>query len=73
MQATENRPVASDEALAFALKERERCLSDREWRHRLRGYGYDVRQTSDGPVLTLLATGVTLGRLDATGQARPET
>lgn len=54
----------TDQALAFARKERETCLSDREWRHRLRGYGYDVRQTAEGPVLTLLATGVALGPLD---------
>ena len=53
------------EALAFARRERRRCLSDREWRHRLRGYGYDVRQTDRGPVLTLLATGVTLGPVEA--------
>mgnify|MGYP001817737773 CR=1 FL=1 len=65
MQATQSGPTASEDALAFARKERERCLSDREWRHRLRGYGYDVRQTPDGPVLTLLATGVALGPLDA--------
>ena len=64
MQATQPGPTASEDALAFALKERERCLSDREWRHRLHGYGYDVRQTPDGPVLTLLATGVALGPLD---------
>ncbi|HCQ64117.1 MAG TPA: hypothetical protein DIU07_02605 [Rhodobacteraceae bacterium] len=63
MHVTEARSAAS-ESLAFALKEREHCLSDREWRHRLHGYGYDVRQTADGRVLTLLATGATLGRLD---------
>jgi len=64
MHAKEVGPGASDKALAFALKERQNCLSDREWRHRLRGYGYDVRLTPEGPVLTLLATGVALGRLD---------
>ncbi len=64
MHATDIRPMASDEALAFAKRERQQCLSDREWRHRLRGYGYDVRQTAEGPVLTLLATGVALGPLD---------
>ena len=60
--ATEDpRPTATDTALALARREREHCLSDREWRHRLRGYGYEVRQTPEGPVLALLATGVTLG------------
>lgn len=61
---TEARPATAEDVLAFALREREHCLSDREWRHRLHGYGYDVRQTADGQVLTLLATGATLGRLD---------
>jgi hypothetical protein len=64
MQATQSGQAASEDALAFARSERARCLSDREWRHRLRGYGYDVRQTADGPVLTLLATGVALGPID---------
>lgn len=64
MPATDTGPSTTDEALALARKERDSCLSDREWRHRLRGYGYDIRQTADGPVLTLLATGVALGPLD---------
>ncbi len=41
---------------AFAAKkiiqtvERERtiALSDREWKHRLAGYGYTIRDTTDG-------------------------
>lgn len=27
----------------FVEGERRKCLSDREWKHRLRGYGYDLR------------------------------
>ena len=64
MHTPETTAAPADEALAFARRERQNSLSDREWRHRLRGYGYDVRHTSDGPVLTLLATGVALGRID---------
>lgn len=63
MPVTEPVSHADRDALAFALKERQYCLSDREWAHRLRGYGYDIRQTDQGPVLTLLTTGVALGRL----------
>ncbi len=54
----------ADEAIAFALRERQHCLSTREWRHRLRGYGYDLRQTERGAELTSLATGRTLGIIE---------
>lgn len=57
--------AATRDALAFALNERRSCLSDREWRFRLRGYGYDIRQTARGRVLTRLTTGQDLGALEA--------
>ena len=42
----------------FAMSERARCLSDREWAFRMRGYGYDLRQTDRGRVLATLPQGV---------------
>jgi hypothetical protein len=65
MHVTETGLAAAQEALAFALQERHSCLSDREWCHRLRGYGYDVRQTARGRVLTMVTSGIELGALDA--------
>lgn len=41
----------------FVLEERSRCLSDREWRHRLRGYGYAVRSFGEIEVLTSVIGG----------------
>lgn len=42
------------EVLALITRERERALSFREWKHRLAGYGYGVRQTDHGQVLETL-------------------
>lgn len=61
----ETGPAAALDALRFALAERRNCLSDREWRFRLRGYGYDIRQTAQGRMLTTVTTGLELGALDA--------
>lgn len=41
----------------FVLREREKALSEREWKFRLRGYGYDVRVTERGLVITSLVRG----------------
>lgn len=56
--------MPTKDALEFARNERDHCLSDREWRHRLRGYGYDLRETPEGLMLTLLATGDALGPVE---------
>lgn len=37
---------------AFVVAERHKCLSDREWQFRLQGYGYDVRKTESGHIVT---------------------
>lgn len=34
-----------EEIQAFLLKERDKVLSDAEWRFRMRGYGYNLRRT----------------------------
>ncbi|MFN3209853.1 MAG: hypothetical protein ACE369_12810 [Roseovarius sp.] len=38
----------------FVMRERQRCVSDREWKFRLRGYGYTIRDTDTGPVVASL-------------------
>ena len=41
----------------IVLHEREMSLSEREWKFRLRGYGYGLRDTHDGRVVTSLPKG----------------
>jgi len=36
------------------LRERRMAVSEREWKHRLRGYGYGIRDTDEGRVVTSL-------------------
>ena len=40
--------------MTLVTNERERALSVREWKHRLAGYGYSVRDTENGHVLETL-------------------
>ena len=49
-----NDAFVTAEVLALVTRERERALSFREWKHRLAGYGYSVRDTDHGPVLETL-------------------
>ena len=38
----------------IVLHERAMSLSDREWKFRLRGYGYGIRETDHGRIVTSL-------------------
>jgi len=38
----------ADEIMQIVERERAAALSAREWRHRLAGYGYCIRDTEDG-------------------------
>ncbi|WP_138932944.1 hypothetical protein [Roseovarius arcticus] len=40
--------------LTLITRERGLAVSDREWQHRLRGYGYAIRDTDEGRVITSL-------------------
>ena len=42
----------SNELQSLAMRERALAVSEREWKHRLRGYGYGIKDTSEGRVLT---------------------
>lgn len=53
---TSNTNSASD-VRDFVMRERELALSEREWMHRLRGYGYAIRDTEEGRVVTSLTQG----------------
>ncbi len=58
MHFTDNSPTALAKVRNFVLQERGFCVSDREWKHRLKGYGYDLRQTESGTVVTTLPHGI---------------
>lgn len=45
---------ANREILELIQRERRMAVSDREWQHRLRGYGYGIRETAEGRYVTSL-------------------
>ncbi len=60
--ATIDTPV-----LDLLRRERVRALSPREWKFRLAGYGYAIRDVNGAQVVTTLPHGVELGVLPAHG------
>ena len=50
-------PEMTAKVCDIVLREREMSLSDREWKFRLRGYGYAIRDTDHGQVITSLLKG----------------
>lgn len=60
---------AREEIRTLALKEREHALSDREWKHRLRGYGYDLRTTRDGGLMVTKLGGLDICELETNTDA----
>ncbi len=51
--------------LSLIKDEREKALSAREWKFRLRGYGFAVKDVDGGQMLTRLPHGTELGVLPA--------
>ncbi|OAO10568.1 hypothetical protein A8B76_10765 [Roseovarius indicus] len=49
----------------LVMRERAMAVSEREWQHRLRGYGYGIRDTAEGRVVTSLVRGSDLCALGA--------
>lgn len=65
MHFTSNTATIVSEVRTFVMGERKHCVSDREWKFRLKVYGYDIRQTDHGTMLTTLPHGVEICALDA--------
>jgi len=42
---------AEAQILDFVMNERSKALSRREWKHRLAGFGYSVRETEAGDIV----------------------
>ncbi|HKL05926.1 MAG TPA: hypothetical protein VJ929_08970 [Roseovarius sp.] len=45
------------DVLNLVLRERGMAVSEREWKHRLRGYGYAIKDTPEGRLVTTLLRG----------------
>ena len=46
--------------LELVARERLLAVSEREWQHRLRGYGYGIRDTAEGRMITSLVRGAAI-------------
>lgn len=49
----------------LVMRERKLAVSEREWQHRLRGYGFGIRDTEEGRVVTSLVKGADICTLGA--------
>ncbi|MET4101464.1 hypothetical protein ABIE58_000885 [Roseovarius sp. MBR-78] len=54
----------TDEIRDFVMGERVKAVSEREWRHRLRGYGFAIRDDAEGAYVTSILRGGALCRLN---------
>jgi hypothetical protein len=61
----ETMPNTTSEILEFVRRERELALSEREWKFRLRGYGFAIQDTERGQMITSLVGGREIGTLEA--------
>ncbi|WGW02292.1 hypothetical protein [Tropicibacter oceani] len=50
---------------AFLLSERQKVLSEAEWRFRMRGYGYNLRRTDHGVEVARLPQNTLIGTIQA--------
>ena len=53
----EQSAFEASKVLDILTRERAMALSEREWKHRLAGYGYKIRETDAGQVVTSAALG----------------
>jgi len=58
-------PMNPNKIRDFVMRERELAVSEREWQHRLRGYGYGIRDTDEGRVVISLVRGSDICALGA--------
>ena len=56
----QDMPSTAEEFQEFAMRERRSSVSEREWNHRLRGYGYAVKRSEAGAILMELSRGTRL-------------
>lgn len=56
-------PFITAQVIDLVLRERAVALSNREWKHRLAGYGYAIKETDHGQVVETLPHHVEVGTL----------
>lgn len=64
MFANDKMTFDMTEIEAFLCAERQKVLSEAEWRFRMRGYGYNLRRTNAGVEVARLPRNEVLGTLD---------
>ena len=60
---------AEAQILDFVMSERSKALSRREWKHRLAGFGYSIRETEAGDIVETMLNRVKVCMLPAEGSA----
>ena len=58
-------PFKTRQVIDLVLRERASSLSPREWKHRLAGYGYAIKDTDHGQVVETLPHHIEVGVLPA--------
>jgi hypothetical protein len=58
-------PFITAQVIELVMRERESSLSAREWKHRIAGYGYAIKDTDHGQVIETLPHHVEVGVLPA--------
>ena len=62
---TEMNNNEQNKVLDLVMRERRMAVSEREWQHRLRGYGYAIKDTDQGRFVTSLIRGAALCSIPA--------
>ena len=60
---------AEAQILDFVMSERSKALSRREWKHRLAGFGYSIRETETGDIVETVLNRVKVCMLPAEASA----
>ena len=58
-------PFTARQGIDLVLRERASSLSPREWKHRLAGYGYAIKDTDHGQVVETLPHHIEVGVIPA--------
>ena len=58
-------PFITAQVIDLVLRERDCSLSAREWKHRLAGYGYAIKDVDGTQIVTSLPKGIEIGVLPA--------
>lgn len=56
-------PFITAQVIELVIRERHSALSPREWKHRLAGYGYAIKDTVHGQIVETLPHHVEVGFL----------